>query len=183
MARSSIERLSPELRHRLQELLARPEVTQEQVAATLNAEAGETVVSKSAVNRYAVRMREIADRNRQAREIAEMYLRQVGPEGQNALGEVILHQVRALAFDFMMELRALDMGDPQSAPKVAALIGQVARATRDMESAATTSAERRRKIAAEATEQAAVEATAACKEAGLSQETVDAIKARILGVA
>ena len=183
MARSSIERLSPERRRRLQELLARPDVTQEQVAAMLNAEAGETVVSKSAVNRYAVQMRKIADRNRQAREVAEMYLRQVGPDGQNALGEVILHQVRALTFDFMMELRGLDVGDPDSAPKAAALIGQIARAARDMESAATTSTERQRKIRQEATEQAAVEATAAAKEAGLSQETVDAIKARILGVA
>ena len=180
-----ISRLSAGLRRRLQELIHDPDTTQAQVAELISAEAGEQI-STSAVNRYAVRMREVADRNRQAREIAEQYLAQVGQTGQDQLGEVILHQVRAMAFDLllrMQDLARMDPSDPEVAPKCATLISSLSRAAHDMEKAASTSEIRRRRIRDEALADAAAEAAAAVQGAGLSDQTVDMIRERILGVA
>ena len=72
--RSAIERLPDELRKRLIELLQNPAVTQQAVADIINAEAGGSVVSRSSVNRYAIKMERFADKNRQARQVAEAYL-------------------------------------------------------------------------------------------------------------
>ena len=180
-----IARLGADLRRRLQELLQDPDTTQAQVAEMISAESGEQI-SISSINRYAIQMREVADRNRQAREVAEMYLAQVGQTGQDTLGEVILHQVRSMAFDLLLRMRDLgrmDPSDPEVAPKCATLIGQLSRAANDMERAASTSEARRRRIREEALADAAAEAAAAVQGAGLSDQTVDMIRERILGVA
>lgn len=66
--KSSIDRLPPELREKLIELLQNPAVTQKEVVELINGEAGETVVSKSSVNRYKLRMDKFAAKNRQARD-------------------------------------------------------------------------------------------------------------------
>ncbi|MCY4373678.1 MAG: DUF3486 family protein [Spirochaetaceae bacterium] len=182
MAKSSIDRLSPELRQKLHELLAHPEVTQQEVAEALNQAAGETVVSKSAVNRYAVKMRKISERNRQAREVAELYLEQAGPDAQNRIGEVVIHQVRQLAFDLMLAMEDLTPDSPEAIEQIAKLISQLSRSARDMESAATANAERRRKLQEDVAAAAAdVERTASA--GGLSKETVAELRRRILGIA
>ena len=185
-SRSSIDLLDPALRNRLQQLLATPGVTQQQVADAINAEAGDRVVSKSAVNRYAVGMKRFAAKNRQARELAEAYLAHCGPEGQQKLSEVLVHQLRTITFDLMIEVQELqesDLHDPERIQKIAELISRVSRSVKETEMAADRSAERRRKIAAEVAEAAAAEAASAVQEAGLSDDTVAAIRERILGVA
>ena len=67
---SSIDRLPDDIRDQLQELLRDPRVTQLDATAQINAilEAdGHPRLSKSAVNRYAVRMEEVGTRLRQSR--------------------------------------------------------------------------------------------------------------------
>ena len=54
--KSSIDKLAPELRSKLIELLQNPSVTQKEIVELINAEAGKNVVSKSSVNRYKLRM-------------------------------------------------------------------------------------------------------------------------------
>ena len=78
--KSSIDRLAPELRSRLIELLQNPAVTQKEVVDTINAEAGENVVSRSGVNRYKLRMDRFAAKTREAREVADIYIEKYGKD-------------------------------------------------------------------------------------------------------
>ena len=72
--KSAVDKLPEPLRKRLIELLNRPDVTQLEIVDAINAEAGEPLISKSSLNRYAQRMKKFAEKNRQAREVAEAYL-------------------------------------------------------------------------------------------------------------
>ena len=183
MPRSSIERLSPELRSRLHELLARADVTQQEITEALNAAGAD--VSKSAVNRYAVRFRKWADRNRQAREAVEAFLEGAGPDAQNRMGEAVLQMLRSVSVDLMAAMQDMDPEEsPETVERVAKLVGQIARAVRDMESAASANAERRRKLQAELEQAAAkVEGRVRSAAKGVSAETIALIRGDIFGVA
>ena len=191
MARaSSIDLLAPELRQRLHELLDQPGVTQQQIADALNAEAGETVTSKSAVNRYAVRMRKFAEANREAQQAVKAYLAHCGAEGQQEMSEVLVHQLRLIAFDAVALMRNLHQAESDdasdqadTAERMGRLLAQAARSLRDIEMAADRSIERRRKLKAEIAEEAAEAGAAEARAAGISDATIDAIRKRILGVA
>jgi DNA-binding transcriptional regulator WhiA len=65
--KSSIEKLPKNLREKLLEMLNDPACTQAWIAEAINDEAAEAVLSKSGVNRYALRMKKFAEKNRQAR--------------------------------------------------------------------------------------------------------------------
>lgn len=183
---SSIDRLAPALKARLQKLLDTPGITQQQIADAINEEAGQSVISKSGVNRYSMGMRRFAERNRQARELVTAYLEHVGQEGQEEMSQVMVHQLRTIIYDLMLGIQTLQEGeaeDPELIRRIAEMVSRVSRSLRETEAAADRSVERRRKLREDVAAAAAVEAATAAKEAGMSQETVDAIKARILGVA
>lgn len=187
-ARSSIDRLTPELRARLHALLDDPAVTQQQVAAAVNEAAGATVVSKSAVNRYAVQMKRFAERNRQAREMAVAYLERAGATGQQEMSEIMIQQLQQLSYDLMLRLQELQEGlgeapEVEVIGKITDLVMRAGRTIRDTEAATDRSAERRRRLRRETAAEAAEAAGQEAKRQGLSQETIDTIRQRILGVA
>jgi DNA-binding transcriptional regulator WhiA len=64
--KSSVEKLPKNLREKLLEMLNDPACTQAWIVEAINGEAGEAVLSKSGVNRYALRMKKFAEKNRQA---------------------------------------------------------------------------------------------------------------------
>ena len=110
--KSCVDRLSPELRAKLLELLNNPAVTQAEIVDAINAEAGEPLISKSSLNRYAQRMKKFAEKNRQAREVADAYLEKYGSDTRNKLGKVVNEQIRLVAFDLIAELEdAKEGGD------------------------------------------------------------------------
>jgi hypothetical protein len=55
--KSSVEKLPKNLREKLLEMLNDPACTQSCIVEAINSEAGENAVSKSGVNRYALRMK------------------------------------------------------------------------------------------------------------------------------
>ena len=182
--RSSIDKLDPALKRRLIDLLSAPNVTQQAIADLINDEAGDTVVSKSAVNRYAVRMKRFAEKNRQAREIADLYLDKYGEERQNRLGKVINEQVRMVAFDLLMNLEELreEERDPKSLSNLADIIFRISRAIRDLEHAATFNAEREQGIRAAVLTEAAKAVETAGRAKGVSEEAINFTKTKILGL-
>ena len=105
--KSAVDKLPEPLRKRLIELLNRPDVTQLEIVDAINAEAGEPLISKSSLNRYALRMKKFAEKNRQAREVAEAYLEKYGSDTRNKLGKVVNEQIRLVAFDLICELEEL----------------------------------------------------------------------------
>jgi DNA-binding transcriptional regulator WhiA len=62
--KSAVDRLPEKLRNKLLEMLHNPAVTQEEIADAINGEAGEPLVSRSSVNRYARRIKKFAEKNR-----------------------------------------------------------------------------------------------------------------------
>ena len=92
--KSAVDKLPEPLRKRLIELLNRPDVTQLEIVDAINEEAGEPLISKSSLNRYAQRMKKFAEKNRQAREVAEAYLEKYGSDTRNKLGKVVNEQRR-----------------------------------------------------------------------------------------
>jgi hypothetical protein len=63
--KSAVDRLPEVLRKKLLEMLQDPAVTQAEIVDAINAEAGETLLSRSSMNRYAQRMKRFAEKNRQ----------------------------------------------------------------------------------------------------------------------
>jgi len=113
---STIATLPPDILEKLQTLLRDPRVTQ--LAATrrineiLAADGHEAQVSKSAVNRYAMRMEQVGQKLRETREIAKMWIGRLGAEPQGEVGKLLNELVRTLAFRAAMRASEAGEDDP-----------------------------------------------------------------------
>ena len=105
---STIEQLPPDILEQLHALLRDPRVTQLDATARINAilaEDGiEARVSKSAVNRYAVRMDEVGERIRESRAVAEMWVAKLGAAPQGQIGNLVNETLRTLSFELTHKL-------------------------------------------------------------------------------
>lgn len=182
--KSTVDLLPPSLKDKLLSLLAKPEVTQQEITDIINEEAGETVVSKSAVNRYAQKMEEFSRKNREATAIAKVYLQQVEDGTGNTLGKVAIEQLRMIVFDLLMGIDQMpkDATDPEGLMNLTTGINKVAKALRDLETASETNAKMEEQIKAR-TAIVAEEVEQTVKSSGLSDRAVEEIKAKILGIA
>lgn len=180
MARAStITRLPADILEQLQALLRDPRVTQLEATDKINLildDEGHDGISKSAVNRYSIKMEEVGARLKQSREVAEMWIGKLGNAPQGQVGQLLNEIIRTLAFDTAMHLSE---GEEPVAPK---LLGQLALAVRHLESAATLNEERDKKIRKEAAIQAADVAEKSLASQGMSKEAIDIIKQEILGL-
>lgn len=179
--KSSIDRLPRELREKLLEMLKNPGITQREITDAINLEAGETVVSKSSVNRYAQRMEEMIERTRQAREVADVYATKIGYDTRNQLGKIINERVRMLAFELSEDMLAFQERGVE--PKaIAEIIQKVSRALKELEQAEKLNAERTAQIRKEALEQAAEAAEKALKKEGGTKAALLAVRRDIFGL-
>jgi hypothetical protein len=101
--KSTVDRLPENLRTKLLEMLRNQAITQAEIVDAINAEAGEQLLSKSSMNRYAQKMKRFAEKNRQAKEIADAYIDKYGSDDRQKLGKVINEQMRVAIFDLMGE--------------------------------------------------------------------------------
>lgn len=181
MARaSSIEQLPTDILEQLQTLLRDPRVSQLDATAQINAileqEGTDDRVSKSAVNRYAVKMQEVGAKLQQSRELASMWIGKLGAAPQGQVGKLINEIIRTMAFDTAMHMSE---GDEPVAPK---MLAQLALAVQRLESAANMNEEREKAIRAEAAKDAAATAEKSMVSQGMSQKAIDSIKKEILGL-
>ncbi|MGB1239349.1 MAG: DUF3486 family protein [Pseudomonadales bacterium] len=182
MARkSSIDLLPEEIREALHALLRDPAVgqveTAQRVNALLEAEGSDTRISKSAVNRYSMRMDAIGARMRQSREIAQMWVGKLGNEPQGKVGQLLNEFTRTMAFETSL---AMSEGDEPVPPK---MLKELALAIKHLEDAASTNEKREREIRKQAAQEAADVAESVAKSQGLTREGVQSIKDMILGIA
>lgn len=181
---SSIDKLPPEVREALNAWLRDPAITQQETADRTNAlleEIGvDHRVSRSAVNRYSQKMEEIGAKLRQSREVAEMWVANLGSEPQGKVGKLINEMIRMMAFETGA---ALAEGAEPVPPK---LLKDLALTVQRLESAANMNEERERKIRVEERQRVIAEATAKVEEAagtgGMTRESIDTIKREILGI-
>jgi hypothetical protein len=177
---SSIKGMPPEVRDILDRFIRSDRATQKQILEFINArleKKGNKPISRSALSRYAIRMREAGARIRQAREIASVWVAELGEEPAGEVGRLMIELVRTMAFDAAS--KALE-GDEPAAPK---LIASLAKAVRDLEHAAKLSAEREMAIRREVAAQAAKVVKRGAKAAGLSAEAIERIERDVLGIA
>ncbi|WP_230660504.1 DUF3486 family protein [Psychrobacter sp. I-STPA10] len=180
MAKSSIKTLPPLLLEQLQDWLRDPRITQIEATERLNElleEIGEPPRSKSAVNRYAVQMNEVGARIQQSREMAEMWVGRFGNAPQGKVGQLLNEVIRNLAFNTAINLSD---GDGIVEPK---MLKELAMAVEKLENAATINEKRQREIEKAILAKAAKETEKAIVEAGLSADTANEIKQKILGIA
>lgn len=181
--KSSIDKLAPELRSKLIELLQNPSVTQKEIVELINAEAGGNVVSKSSVNRYKLRMDKFAAKTREAREVADIYIEKYGTENRNKLGKVANEYIRLMVFDLITELEDLkDNGGEVKPEELSEIIYKVSRAIKELEQADKLNAQREAEIKSETMKEAAEKVETVCKQKGVSKESMDMILREVFNI-
>ena len=177
---SSIDRLPDDIREKLQELLRDPRVTQLDATAKINAvletEGHDDRLSKSAVNRYAVRMEDVGQRLRETREVAKMWIGKLGSEPAGEVGKLLNEMVRTLAFRAAFQASESPDSDPID-PK---LLKSLAISVYRLERAAKENVELEAKIRKQAKTQAAEAVEKVAKKQGTSAATIDALRAAIM---
>ncbi len=179
---SNIERLPDELKAKLIGLLKSPNVSQADITAIINNEAGEEVVSKSAVNRYAARMKKQIEKARQAREISELYMEKLGGGTRNKLGKVINEQIRLMSFELIGEIGDMKESGNADPALVMNLIHKVSRSLKELEQAEKLNAERESRIRKEAMEEAAAIAEKTLKKEGAGDSAILTLRKELLGL-
>lgn len=177
---SSIDRLPDDVREKLQELLRDPRVTQLDATAKINeileAEGHPDRLSKSSVNRYAMRMEDIGKRLRQSREVADMWVGKLGAAPQGKVGHLLNEMVRTLAFEAVLDFSE---GDEKASPK---MLKDLAVAVHRLERAASENVKREGEIRSQAIEDAADVVEETAKQQGLNEEQARFWREQVLGV-
>ena len=188
---SSIKRLPPDIKQRLDSWIRDEAVTQAEAAERVNellAELypGHAPVSKSAVNRYDLSMREVGAKIQQAREISEVWIAKLGSAPGGRTGHLVTEMIRTMVFEIMQRLGEGEL-DADSMPAVIEQLKSLSLTAARVERASEISEKRERQIREDerqrAAEEAADKAGAALASSGISGETADAIRREILGVA
>ncbi|MDE0705698.1 MAG: DUF3486 family protein [Rhodospirillaceae bacterium] len=185
---SSIRRLPPELRERLDEWLRDQSLTQQEAAAQLNEHLSARElppVSRSAVNRYAMSMEKVGERMRQSREMADVWIAKLGSQPSGKVGQLIIDMLKTLVYEVNLKLQDVEL-DSESMPGVTRQLRELSLTAQRLEQASYRNEKResevRERARREAAEAAAEAAGEAASEQGLSAETVGLIKRKILGV-
>ncbi|MEW6670215.1 MAG: DUF3486 family protein [Thermodesulfobacteriota bacterium] len=180
---SSIDRLPDDIREKLQELLRDPRVTDLEATARINAILDGTDhperLSKSAVNRYHLRMEDVGARLRETREVAKMWIGRLGSEPQGETGKLLNELVRAIAF--RAGLSAIETPDDQ--PIDPKLLKSLAVSVYRLERAANENAVLEEKIRKKTLEKAAAAVDEAAQAQGLDEKQARFWREKILGAA
>lgn len=196
---SSIDLLPDAVRSQLQALLADRKMTQLEVVRRINAtlatlsaagqlpaEAPESV-SKSALNRYAVRMEEVGAKLRQSREVAEMFIGHVGAAPQGQMGLLINEMLRSMAFELSLKMQDIDLENPETMSATIDQVKALALAVQRLEQSTSINVKREGEIRKQAHEAALKLAASAAVTAvksirGATDAQIEQIRADILGV-
>jgi hypothetical protein len=180
--KSAVDKLPKKLRDKLIEMLHNPAVTQAEIVDAINAEAGEPLISKSSMNRYAQKMKRFAEKNHQAKEIADAYIDKYGGENRQTLGKVINEQMRVAIFDLMGEFDEIREDPKVKGTDAADMLYKISRGLKELEQAEKLNAERTDRIRKEALADAAEVVEKEAKSAGLDEAALEIIKRKILGI-
>lgn len=135
-------------------------------------------VSRSAVGRYVKSAREVMEKHRQAQDVARVWVDKLEAEPAGDVARLLPEMLRVVAFQ---SLTTMGEADKPAKPMDVMLL---AKALKDIAGTTKTHLDVERQLRAmrEQLKTVAVEVEGAVRQAGLSEETVGQIKARILGV-
>jgi hypothetical protein len=191
---SSIDLLPDAVRSQLQALLADRKMTQLEVVRRINAtlatlsaagqlpaEAPESL-SKSALNRYAVRMEEVGAKLRQSREVAEMFIGHVGAAPQGQMGLLINEMLRSMAFELSLKMQDIDLENPETMSATIDQVKALALAVQRLEQSTSINVKREGEIRKLALANAADAVEKAAVQQGLNAEQAAFWRQQVLGV-
>lgn len=168
--RSSVERLPPALRNAVDTAIKHG-ATIDEITAGIRAHGG--ACSRSAVGRYVKRARELIERQQEGKGVAEAWARALGERTEGRADLLTIEALRTLAL-----FCVADLGE-RAEPVTAEDVGRLALALRRLDGSEMLRAEREHTVA----RAAASRADRAAREAGLSAETIGAIRRAIEGEA
>ena len=160
---SSIDRLSGEIREALHAWLRHPGITQTEATERTNALLAELGlperVSRQAVNRYDLRMRQVGEKLRQSRQVAEIWVARLGSEPGGQLGHLLTEMLRSLVFDITLRLQESELSE-ESMPDIVSQLKQLSLAAMRLERASSENVKRETEIKRQAAEELAAKVTA-----------------------
>lgn len=187
--KSSIDLLPDAVKDALNAWLRDPAITQgeatERTNALLNEYGHDQTISRQAVNRYDLRLREVGKKLIQGREVAKMWIDRVGAEPQGQVGKLVNEMLRNIAFDLALSLQDQELTE-ENAPQIVGVVKELSLTIQRLEMAASVNVKRDQEIRdqarALAMEEAAAAAESSAKKAGLSRKAISEIKHSILGI-
>ncbi|HDI8449799.1 DUF3486 family protein [Escherichia coli] len=179
---SKVDLLPDSIREQLHQMLREKRHTQEEIREAINALIDEhnlpeeMQLSRTGLNRYAIRMEKVGAKIRASREMAEVWAAKLGSAPTSDVGKLLMEFVKTLAFETSM-LMAED--DKPVAPKA---LGQLALVAQRLEAAAMTSHKREKAIRDAFAQEMAEKTEELVRTGGLSGGAADTIKRDILGI-
>ena len=182
---SSVSGLPPDILAELNRLLADPRCSQCEAKDKINAvlaEAGrDERLSKSAVNRYALKMAEVGRRLQERHQVADMWVGKFGRLPQGQLGQLIIQMVHGLAFDAGVQLSEASL-DVENMPATVKMLKDLAQTLEKTERASSLNAQREREIKQQALKDAAQNIEQAARAKGMGEAQVRFWREQVLGV-
>ncbi|HCJ7758087.1 TPA: DUF3486 family protein [Citrobacter freundii] len=181
---SKIDLLPDTIREQLHQMLREKRHTQEEIRAAINELIDnhdlpdDMQLSRTGLNRYAVRMEQVGAKIRASREMAEIWAAKLGTAPTSDVGKLLMEFVKTLAFETSMSLAEKEGTTVE--PKA---LGQLALVAQRLEAAAMTSHKREKEIRKAFAEELAKKTDELAKRAGLTSDSASLIKREILGLA
>ncbi|EOO9425553.1 DUF3486 family protein [Escherichia coli] len=179
---SKVDLLPDSIREQLHQMLREKRHTQEEIREAINALIDEhnlpeeMQLSRTGLNRYAIRMEKVGAKIRASREMAEVWAAKLGSAPTSDVGKLLMEFVKTLAFETSMSMAE---GDKPVAPKA---LGQLALVAQRLEAAAMTSHKREKAIRDAFAQEMAEKTEELVRTGGLSGGAADTIKRDILGI-
>lgn len=179
---SKVDLLPDSIREQLHQMLREKRHTQEEIREAINALIEEhnlpeeMQLSRTGLNRYAIRMEKVGAKIRASREMAEVWAAKLGSAPTSDVGKLLMEFVKTLAFETSMSMAE---DDKPVAPKA---LGQLALVAQRLEAAAMTSHKREKAIRDAFAQEMAEKTEELVRTGGLSGGAADTIKREILGI-
>lgn len=179
---SKVDLLPDSIREQLHQMLREKRHTQEEIREAINALIDEhnlpeeMQLSRTGLNRYAIRMEKVGAKIRASREMAEVWAAKLGSAPTSDVGKLLMEFVKTLAFETSMSMAE---DDKPVAPKA---LGQLALVAQRLEAAAMTSHKREKAIRDAFAQEMAEKTEELVRAGGLSGGAADTIKREILGI-
>ena len=173
---STIDTLPTPILDTLQGYLRDKSVTQQEATRRVNLLLCEfpevDPVSKSAVNRYSMRMDQVGAKIRESREVAKMWAEKFGETSQGEIGNLVNESLRNIAFDMTLLIQDADLTDPKQVPGILSSIKALSLTMQRLEKAANLNHEREKEIRQDEREAAAKIIDKTASKLGVTKATI-----------
>ena len=175
---STIARLPEDVREKLHEWLRDPGITQREATDRANevlALVGEPPISKSAVNRYDLRMREAGRKLQESRQVADAMVGKLGAAPQGQLGNLVNELLRTVIFELTLKIGDREITE-ETMPELTKLLRSLSLSAARLERAASENVKREKEIRKQAAEEITAAAEREARKGGIGVVTPERLR-------